>query len=127
MGITRNARITLCVQNTEVYNVTAGGTRSNHRPLRFNFYLGYISECFWLHVWRFKNSCQEVLPLNHGRPTFYGKVPQPLSSAGLRAAREQITSVTLISGLRRDVDEICDLLGNYTRRRVITQKITDFK
>jgi hypothetical protein len=35
----------------------------------------------------------------------------------------------LISGFRRDVDEICGLLGYYTatRRRVITQKTADFK
>jgi hypothetical protein len=34
----------------------------------------------------------------------------------------------MFSGFRRDVDEICGLLGNYTtRRRVITQKTTDFK
>ena len=43
----------------------------------------------------------------------------------------------LISGFSRDVDEICALLGYYTaswgnclpatRRRVITQKTTDFK
>ena len=54
---------------------------------------------------------------------------------------EQDTT-TVISGFRRDIDEICDLLGYYaascgnclptfrdvsaTQRRVITQKTTDF-
>jgi 5-methylcytosine-specific restriction endonuclease McrA len=47
--------------------------------------------------------------------------------------KQKIKKKIKLKRLRRDVDVICGLLGNYTascgitRRRVITQKTTDFK
>jgi hypothetical protein len=55
----------------------------------------------------------------------------PLILPFVMTRRLNIQYFALISGLRRDVNEICGLLGNYTasfttRRPVITQKTTDF-